>query len=107
MVLITDLAIMAWLLAGCFATEWHEDLLNPGFNFEVPATMAIPPVESSITDEPTTTAKVPVKRYEVMKVEFHRVETPFIIGLWIFCASLSKIGEFITFNNTVRCVSAY
>ncbi|XP_071451596.1 sodium/hydrogen exchanger 3-like isoform X9 [Hetaerina americana] len=33
-----------------------------------------------------------VKRYPVASVEFARVETPFIIGLWIFCASLAKIG---------------
>lgn len=25
--------------------------------------------------------------------EFSRVEIPFIIALWIFCASLAKIGE--------------
>jgi hypothetical protein len=34
-----------------------------------------------------------VHRYPVASVEFARVETPFIIGLWIFCASLAKIGE--------------
>jgi sodium/hydrogen exchanger-like protein 3 len=33
------------------------------------------------------------KRYAVASVEFARVETPFIIGVWIFCASLAKIGE--------------
>nr|CAD7195093.1 unnamed protein product [Timema douglasi] len=36
----------------------------------------------------------PIKRYEVAAVEFARVETPFIIGLWIFFASLAKIGAF-------------
>lgn len=30
--------------------------------------------------------------YKIMSVEFHRVETPFIIGIWIFFASLAKIG---------------
>ncbi|XP_059474153.1 Na(+)/H(+) exchanger protein 2-like isoform X2 [Neocloeon triangulifer] len=44
----------------------------------------------------TTTEKPPkehqVHRYPVASVEFARVETPFIIGLWIFCASLAKIG---------------
>ncbi|XP_057328287.1 sodium/hydrogen exchanger 3 isoform X2 [Microplitis mediator] len=30
--------------------------------------------------------------YKVFSVEFHRVETPFIIGIWIFFASLAKIG---------------
>nr|CAI5853582.1 unnamed protein product [Callosobruchus analis] len=33
-----------------------------------------------------------VTRYPVISVSFHRVETPFIIGLWIFFASLAKIG---------------
>lgn len=39
--------------------------------------------------------------YKVFSVEFHRVETPFIIGIWIFFASLAKIGKF-TF--TARCL---
>ncbi|XP_063919692.1 sodium/hydrogen exchanger 3 isoform X3 [Zophobas morio] len=33
-----------------------------------------------------------VERYPVISVSFSTVETPFIIGLWIFCASLAKIG---------------
>ncbi|KDR14983.1 Sodium/hydrogen exchanger 3, partial [Zootermopsis nevadensis] len=36
------------------------------------------------------------KRYDVMSVDFARVETPFIIGVWIFCASLAKIGFHMT-----------
>lgn len=39
------------------------------------------------------------KRYPVISVSFHRVETPFIIGLWIFCASLAKIGKLIALLN--------
>lgn len=35
-----------------------------------------------------------VERYKIMTVDFARVETPFLIGLWIFCASLAKIGKF-------------
>lgn len=31
---------------------------------------------------------------KVIKVDFEEVETPFIIALWIFCASLAKIGKF-------------
>ncbi|KRT83310.1 hypothetical protein AMK59_4153, partial [Oryctes borbonicus] len=31
------------------------------------------------------------ERYQVASVSFQRVKTPFIIGLWIFCASLAKI----------------
>lgn len=30
--------------------------------------------------------------YKIMSVEFHRVETPFVIGIWIFFASIAKIG---------------
>lgn len=36
------------------------------------------------------------ERYPVVSVEFTRVETPFIIGVWIFCASLAKIGFHMT-----------
>lgn len=31
---------------------------------------------------------------KIAKVDFAEVETPFIIALWIFCASLAKIGKF-------------
>lgn len=31
--------------------------------------------------------------YHIMSVEFHRVETPFVIGIWIFFASIAKIGK--------------
>ena len=41
------------------------------------------------------------KRYPVASVEFVRVETPFIIGVWIFCASLAKIGEYHNVMCTV------
>jgi len=30
---------------------------------------------------------------QIVKVDFEDVETPFIIALWIFCASLAKIGK--------------
>ncbi|KAK9707796.1 hypothetical protein QE152_g27609 [Popillia japonica] len=33
------------------------------------------------------------QRIQVASVSFQRVKTPFIIGLWIFCASLAKIGK--------------
>lgn len=35
-----------------------------------------------------------VKRFKVADVEFQRVETPVLISMWIFCASLAKICEF-------------
>ncbi|XP_022904070.1 sodium/hydrogen exchanger 3 isoform X3 [Onthophagus taurus] len=48
------------------------------------------------TDSPDVSSEGPeIKnptRYPVFSVSFHRVETPFIIGLWIFCASIAKIG---------------
>lgn len=45
---------------------------------------------SSTTDKPNEEV---IKRYPMVSTSFRRVETPFIIGLWIFCASLAKIGE--------------
>lgn len=45
---------------------------------------------SSGSQEPENTGPI---RYQVASVSFHRVKTPFIIGLWIFCASLAKIGK--------------
>ncbi|XP_060818789.1 sodium/hydrogen exchanger 3 isoform X1 [Bombus pascuorum] len=35
-------------------------------------------------------------KYKIISVEFHRVETPFVIGIWIFFASLAKIGFHMT-----------
>lgn len=43
---------------------------------------------------PTNRPKI--RRYTIASVEFERVETPFLIGLWIFCASLAKIGFHMT-----------
>ena len=34
-----------------------------------------------------------VDHYPVTTVDFARVETPFIIGVWILFASIAKIGE--------------
>ena len=41
------------------------------------------------------------KRYTVASVEFKRVETPFIIGVWIFSASLAKIGKCLSTQVSV------
>lgn len=47
----------------------------------------------------------PVVRYPVAIVEFSRVETPFIIGVWILFASIAKIGEFkIIFFIMTMCM---
>lgn len=35
----------------------------------------------------------PKPEYRIISVEFSRVETPFVIGIWIFFASLAKIGK--------------
>ncbi|XP_069950439.1 probable Na(+)/H(+) antiporter nhx-9 isoform X2 [Cherax quadricarinatus] len=37
-----------------------------------------------------------IERYPVAVIDFERVQTPFIIGLWIFCACLGKIGFHMT-----------
>ena len=37
----------------------------------------------------------------VFVAEFSRVEIPFIIALWIFCASLAKIGKPRLFNEAI------
>lgn len=34
-----------------------------------------------------------VEGYPLAKVDFARVETPFIIGVWILFASIAKIGK--------------
>ncbi|KAG5875324.1 hypothetical protein JTB14_003329 [Gonioctena quinquepunctata] len=46
--------------------------------------------EASVDEEQPH--KKHVTRYPVISVSFNRVETPFIITLWILCASLAKIG---------------
>jgi len=40
------------------------------------------------------------ERYPIATIEFSRVETPFIIGVWILFASIAKIGESVA---SVRC----
>ncbi|KAK9887130.1 hypothetical protein WA026_020576 [Henosepilachna vigintioctopunctata] len=56
------------------------------FEEESPSTSPTP--EETITEK----SEAPIERNQVFSVSFHRVQTPFIIGLWIFCASLAKIG---------------
>ncbi|XP_034186248.1 na[+]/H[+] hydrogen exchanger 2 [Osmia lignaria lignaria] len=38
----------------------------------------------------------PKREYNIITVEFHRTETPFVIGIWIFFASIAKIGFHMT-----------
>lgn len=45
------------------------------------------------TDLPTAVTEKKERTYVIAAFEFHRVETPFLIGLWIFFASLAKIGN--------------
>ncbi|XP_063382393.1 sodium/hydrogen exchanger 3 isoform X2 [Cydia fagiglandana] len=46
----------------------------------------------STTDLPATASAKKERTFVIAAFEFHRVETPFLIGLWIFFASLAKIG---------------
>ncbi|XP_066909303.1 sodium/hydrogen exchanger 3 isoform X3 [Halyomorpha halys] len=70
----------------------RAEFLNPGLD-DVPA---VPTTETEPAGtEPASTTQGPVqkvKQYHVWAVEFARVETPFMIGLWIFCSSIAKIG---------------
>ncbi|KAH9641657.1 hypothetical protein HF086_005103 [Spodoptera exigua] len=49
--------------------------------------------QDTTTNLPSTeTPEKKVKKLVIAAFEFHRVETPFLIGLWIFFASIAKIG---------------
>lgn len=50
-----------------------------------------------VVTTPSTTDGHTEERYPVATVEFTRVETPFIIGVWILSASIAKIGEYLEF----------
>lgn len=39
------------------------------------------------------------ERYPLSQVDFERVKTPFIIGVWILSASIAKIGEFFVHGS--------
>ncbi|KAL5279249.1 SLC9A1 family protein [Megaselia abdita] len=53
-----------------------------------PASSDSPNVAGHSSDEP--------ERYPLAQVEFDRVKTPFIIGVWILLASIAKIGFHMT-----------
>ena len=92
------------------STDEHElppDLRQPypGKNFgpmgpvdrKFPDDASLRNLESDDPDSVAIDPHAPAKKlreYHVFTVEFHRVETPFVIGIWIFFASLAKIGEF-------------
>ncbi|XP_045536148.1 sodium/hydrogen exchanger 3 isoform X4 [Papilio machaon] len=48
--------------------------------------------QETTTQLPTTVKPKKERSIVIAAVEFHRVETPFLIGLWIFFASIAKIG---------------
>ncbi|XP_063828275.1 sodium/hydrogen exchanger 3 isoform X5 [Ostrinia nubilalis] len=50
--------------------------------------------QESTTDLPATVKTKKERTFVIAAFEFHRVETPFLIGLWIFFASLAKIAGF-------------
>ncbi|CAG9857170.1 unnamed protein product [Phyllotreta striolata] len=60
----------------------------------VPADVEAAPGDGDGSAAPAVTERTEKElvRYPIISVSFQRVETPFIIALWIFCASLSKIG---------------
>lgn len=51
------------------------------------------PKLSSVSPPTETTMMREIKKIEVFSSDFARVETPFLIGMWIFCASIAKIGK--------------
>lgn len=71
------------------------NIQSPAQDAEGTFRVADPPVEKTKEDSAPY-----LDRYHVIKVSFDRVQTPFIIGLWIFCASLAKIGEFEFFSRS-------
>ncbi|XP_041986533.1 sodium/hydrogen exchanger 3 isoform X4 [Aricia agestis] len=48
--------------------------------------------QETTTNVPSTITPKKERRLVIAEFEFHRVETPFLIGVWIFFASLAKIG---------------
>lgn len=60
-------------------------------------------VDGHATDEEGGHGGHEVERYPVTTVDFSRVETPFIIGIWILFASIAKIGKSIDNIKYVIC----
>ncbi|CAG9761670.1 unnamed protein product [Ceutorhynchus assimilis] len=79
------------LAKGNLIPTTSTDSVNDGVPSSVP-TSTDEGDDGGSTGHEAPKKKKPVERYPVISVSFHRVETPFIIALWIFCASLAKIG---------------
>ncbi|XP_025836783.1 probable Na(+)/H(+) antiporter nhx-9 [Agrilus planipennis] len=78
-------------------SSFREDVPSPSFNGKVISSQNnvdsdFPPIVFPADDADGHDHK----SYEISSVDFHRVETPFIIGIWIFSASLAKIGFHMT-----------
>lgn len=74
-----------------------EDLRSPfpGMDFGPMGPVKKDGLNDARTHVDETGAQKPEKakrQYDIITVEFHRVETPFVIGIWIFFASIAKIG---------------
>ncbi|XP_018305222.1 sodium/hydrogen exchanger 3 isoform X1 [Mycetomoellerius zeteki] len=48
--------------------------------------------DAAVGDSSSGNEHSPKPEYRIVSVEFTRVETPFLIGIWIFFASIAKIG---------------
>lgn len=62
--------------------------------------------QNPTTEEPVIEAPKSARKFKIASVEFYRVETPFLIGVWIFFASIAKIGELQHFL-LIRKIGAY
>ncbi|KAK8784231.1 hypothetical protein V5799_009406 [Amblyomma americanum] len=49
----------------------------------------------------------PPKRFQVAKVDFHHVATPFIISVWIIIAGFAKIGAYLPETPVCTVLSRY
>ncbi|XP_070491911.1 sodium/hydrogen exchanger 3 isoform X2 [Chironomus tepperi] len=83
-------------LPGDTSNTKHEDSVLPSIHQDHQSAKSVP---SSNPDEHAADEHGgghEVERYPVTTVDFSRVETPFIIGIWILFASIAKIGFHMT-----------
>lgn len=66
---------------------------------------------STVEDDNKEKTTSSIKRYKIADIEFQRVETPILIAMWIFCASLAKICEYLgsspLFHLKFRSIAIY